>query len=351
MLRPNPRIFFQTENWRAWSSPGFSPANSADTYLYLSQPVETGGKRAQRTAVAEAQVERARLERELVELQVVTAVKQAYWAASAAARIHAEAVASVSNFSGVLVYHENRVREGAMAEADLIKVRLEYERLQIAANSAELAATRARIELFRAMGQADDAHAALTDLAEAPATPPAADLERALANRPEMKLARQGREAAQAAVRLQRSLARPDVDVVAGYKQTSGSPTVLAGVQWTLPVNNRNQGNISAAEAAVRIAESEIAAQAALVRAEVAAAAAEVSMRRRQVTESLPRLREHASESARIALAAYREGGSDLLRLLDAERVRIEVETLYQRTLGEYRQSIAALEAALGVNP
>jgi outer membrane protein TolC len=60
---------------------------------------------------------------------------------------------------------------------------------------------------------------------------------------------------------------------------------------------------------------------------------------------------QRADESARIALAAYREGGADLLRLLDAQRVRIELETLYYRTLSEYRQSIVALETAMGVNP
>ena len=349
-LRPNPRFYFQTENWRRWSEPALSPANDLDTFLYFSQPLETGGKRTQRTAVAESGLRRAVLERELLERQIVARVKQAYWAAAAAARIHDAALANVENFRAVVEYHEHRVREGAMPEADLIKVRLEHERLLLAANTAELDATRGRIELFRAIGRVDFPAVRLIDAIEGSLLPPPADVERALADRVELKIARESRDAAAAGARFQRALAKPDVEVVAGFKHTAGNPTLIGGLQLNLPLLNRNQGNIGAADAAIRVADAEIAAQAAVVRAEVAAAAADVEIRRRQVATTLPQLRDRAAESSRIALAAYREGGADLLRLLDAERVRIEIETLYYRSLGEYRQSIAALETALGVN-
>ena len=126
---------------------------------------------------------------------------------------------------------------------------------------------------------------------------------------------------------------------------------MLGGVQVDLPFANRNQGNIGAAEAEVRVAEASLAAVEATVKAEVRAAQSEYELRRRQLLEILRTLREHASESSKIALAAYREGGLDLLRLIDSERVRLDVEALYGRTLAEYRQSIVNLETALGVAP
>jgi outer membrane protein TolC len=67
------------------------------------------------------------------------------------------------------------------------------------------------------------------------------------------------------------------------------------------------------------------------------------------VGDFLKGMRTKADEAARIAEAAYREGGADLLRLLDAQRLRIETQLMYFRALTEFRQSIAALEAALGV--
>jgi outer membrane protein TolC len=58
---------------------------------------------------------------------------------------------------------------------------------------------------------------------------------------------------------------------------------------------------------------------------------------------------ERAEESWRISIAAYQEGGADLLRLLDAQRVRNEVQQLLVRTQMEYRLSLAELDSAAGV--
>jgi outer membrane protein, heavy metal efflux system len=349
-LRPNPRLYLQTENWRAWGTPSLDAADQTDTYAYLSQPLETGGKRASRTALARASAHRAELERELVERQVVTHVKQAYWTALGAVRVHQAFLSDLENFRQIIDYHEKRVREGALPEADLIKVRLEGERLQLAANNASLEAERATIELYRAMGQTEFPAVRFLDPLEPSSAPPAASVETALENRTELKLARQAREEASANVSLQKSASKSDVDVLFGYKRTAGQDTLLGGVQYNLPFSNRNQGGIGSAEARVRVADSDIAAVAASIRAEVKSAAADVQIRRTQVQETLPKLRAQAQESAAIALAAYREGGADLLRLLDAQRARIEIETLYYRTLSAYRQSVAALETAMGVD-
>ena len=82
-----------------------------------------------------------------------------------------------------------------------------------------------------------------------------------------------------------------------------------------------------------------------------ASALQEYEMRRAEFTGALQPLREHAANISRIAAAAYREGGTDLLRLLDAERARLDAEMALARGVVDYRQSIVKLEAAEGVNP
>jgi outer membrane protein TolC len=351
-LRPNPRLILQMENLRAWGTPGLAYGRDADSFLYLSQLFETGGKRERRLDAAQLAVRRAELEVELLRRQIAARVKQAYWAAAGAQRQHEILLETEQTFRQVIEYHEHRVREGAMAEADLLRVRLEGERLAIAANAAALEAERARIQLFREMGRTQFEPVELTEPLEDPVAPAVvADPARALEARPEMQLARLAVEQARAGLRLAEAGARPDLDLLLGYKRTAGFDTLLGGVQWNLPLLNRNQGHIAAARAEIRAAESSLAATEALIRAEVRAAAAEFELRRRQLLESSRLLRAHAAESARIAQAAYREGGADLLRLLDAERVRLDTEMLYSRTLTEYRQSIAALETAMGVEP
>jgi len=351
-LRPNPRLILQLENLRAWGTPGWAYGRDADSFVYLSQLFETAGKRERRVEAAQLAVRRAELELELLRRQVAARVKQAYWVAVGAQRQHQILLQTEQTFRQVIEYHEHRVREGAMAEADLLRVRLEGERLAIAANAAALEAERTRIQLFREMGRTQFEPVELTEPLEAPAVPAVVpDPLRALEARPEMQLARLAVEQARAGLRLAEAGARPDLDLLLGYKRTAGFNTLLGGVQWNLPLLNRNQGTIAAARAEMRAAESSLAATEALIRAEVRAAAAEYELRRGQLLESSRLLRAQAAESARIAQAAYREGGTDLLRLLDAERVRLDTEMLYSRTLTEYRQSIAALETAMGVEP
>ncbi len=350
-LRLNPRAFFQAENLRSGGEPAFDFSQHADTYGYFSQTLETAGKRARRIGLAEANARRSEFELELTRQQIAYRVKAAYWQAVVAQKSQAILRESANTFQQIVAYHEARVREGAMAEADLLRVRLESERIEIAMNTAQLDADRARIQLFREMGRTEFPEVRFTDELDVTGPPPEGDVASALRNRPELRIAGAAVRQAEAAVGLQQSLARPNVDLVLGYKRTSGFNTMIGGVQTDLPFANRNQGNIAAADRSVRAAQADLAAGQALVRAEVAAAQREYEIRRREALDLLPPLRERAAESSRIALAAYREGGADLLRLLDAERVRLETEQLYYRTLADFQLSRVALETAMGVQP
>jgi cobalt-zinc-cadmium efflux system outer membrane protein len=49
--------------------------------------------------------------------------------------------------------------------------------------------------------------------------------------------------------------------------------------------------------------------------------------------------------------AAYKEGGLDLARLLDAERVRVEAEVSRVEALEGYHQSVVLLDYAEGAQP
>ncbi len=350
-LSPNPKLILQSENTRPYLNSSFVYWRDTDNFAYLQQTLETAGKRDRRVDLAAANIRRTELERDLLRFQIASRVKLAYWAAAGASTIAALLREDRASFQRIVQYHEIRVKEGAVAEADLIRVRLEGERLAIAQNAADLEAERTRIHLFREMGRTEFPEASFTDPLEPLPDTPAIDIDQALERRPEIKLALQIAEISRANLRLQLASAKPNVDVLFGYKRATGNDSLLGGVQVDLPFLNRNQGNISAAESDIRAAESTLAATKALIRAEIAAAARDVELRRRQLADSFQAMRKQAEDTARIAEAAYREGGADLLRLLDAQRVRIETQLFYQRALAEYRQSAVNLETALGVAP
>jgi outer membrane protein, heavy metal efflux system len=348
-MRPNPSFTFQQENIR--NAPGdISYWSWTDTFAFVSQTIETGKKRQRRVESASTDIERATLDQELAAVTIASNVRQAYWAAAGAQRIYELFLESAKNFLLTVQYHEVRVREGAMAEADLLRIRLESERLNLARNVAFLEAERARINLFRQMGQAEIPTSVEFDPLNAPEDEKVnGDTQLALEQRAEMKIGRLAVRQSDALLNLARANKNPDVSALAGYKRSAGYNSLVAGVTVDLPVFDRNQGEIAAATSQIAASRAELATTAAVVRAEVEAARRDYEIRRMQILESLQPMRDQAKQSSDIAQAAYREGGWDLLRLLDAETMRIEIETLYYRALAEYRQSVAGLNTAMGV--
>lgn len=239
-----------------------------------------------------------------------------------------------------------------MAEADLIRVRLEYERIKLAASNAALQAEQAAIALQREMGRSNiDAGLKVSADLSARSTLPAEDAEAAINQRAEVRLARQAVNASAANEKLQMAIAKPDLEISGGYKRTNGYDGLLAYLSVDLPWRNKNQGNIAAAGAEIRVARSNAAAAEALVRAEVRSVFSAFRLKNEQLNGTIAALSAQARETARIAQAAYREGGADLLRLLDAERTRIESELLRVQALIELRLAEAAIQSALGVTP
>ena len=353
-LIANPVFQFENQNLR----PGQTYTRDVDTYAYLTQPLDVLGKRKQRIAVAEEGVNRTQAGYELAKWQVMLSVKLSYWEARGAQEKRDLLKATVENFQKIIDYQSAQLSVGAISEQDLLRVQLEGERLKIAGNLAVIEATRARVRLLKEMGQTDFSAVLLTEPLDAnlSAIEPI-DIGQVLAQRIEMKVANAAVEEAQAKARLQDVSARPDLNVLYGYKRTqlvdatSGANTATAGLQITLPITDRNQGNRAAASAEVRRQQQLFAATEAGVRADYFGALQEYQLRRSEVVETLQPLREHARTISEIAQAAYAKGGTDLLRLLDAQRAQLDAELAYVQGMTEYQQSISNLQAAEGVGP
>jgi outer membrane protein TolC len=124
----------------------------------------------------------------------------------------------------------------------------------------------------------------------------------------------------------------------------------VAGVQFDLPFFNRNQGAVAAAHAEEEAAREDYQATHNRLASELELAQRDYVMRREQYLRTFKPLREQALEISDISRAAYRAGGLDLLRLLDAERARVEAELSYVRALEGFHLSVAALNYAEGVD-
>jgi cobalt-zinc-cadmium efflux system outer membrane protein len=350
-LSPNPRLILQRENAPAVGNQAYSYLRDADWYAFMAQIIETGGKRHRRVELATENLRRSELERQLQRQRIISRVSTAYWAAAGALRVRDLLQQEVTSFDQVVQFHRDRVREGATPEVDLLRIEVERDRLASSARSAAQEGERTSIALFREMGKTDFPAVEFVDAIEQPHPVASLTLDRVLEQRVEMELAREGVEQARANLRLQEANAKTDPDVHLGYKRTAGFDTLYAALQIPLPIRSRNQGQIAAAVAEENVAEASLAAAEALVRSEVENARRDYESFQKLLDETLRPMRERAGEVYRIVDAAYRETGSDILKLLDAERTRIETEVMYVRTLSEFQQSAVTLETAQGNLP
>jgi outer membrane protein, heavy metal efflux system len=351
-LKPNPSLSFQSENWRMDGAPAFRPGQELDTFLYLSQPLETGGKRSRRSDEAQKEIALARAEQEALQWKIRQEVRLAFQRALLAQEQMKMMKEGGKDLDQIVDYHRLRVEQGATAEADLIKVRLERERYLLAESAAEAEAERSLLDVLRAMGEpVPYPPYQLAEIPDPAAGNPLSENElrlRAVERRPDLRLARLHVERAQAALEMQKALAKPDVGLVMGYKRTGGYDTLLAGVTVSLPWFDRNQGHV--AHGLSELQRSELLHQAAQLHAnaEISSAVASVRRKHAMIHQMETGVVERASESWRISLAAYQEGGTDLLHLLDAQRVLREVRLLQSRIRMEFRLSVMELEGAVG---
>lgn len=347
----NPRLFLQSENARIPVGTPLHVWRDTDTFAYVSRVFETAGKRQRRTDVATENARSAKLTLEAWRAAVAGRVLTAYWNAAGAERLRSVLAESLDVLGQTVRFQRDRVREGALPEADLTRILLEYQQVAISLENARQDVTRSRLLLDREIGWQRTAEVMLTgDLGAVERIAPPS-LEESVERRPDVRQAVQAVQQAQSAVRLQQAQARPDPELLFGYKRTLGLNTVVAGVQINLPFHNRNQGAIAAASAESAAAAATLRATRTAAKAEIEALLSEYLQKRDLVERMLPTLRQQADQTRRIAGAVYREGASDLLRLLDAERTRIQAETLHVRSLIDYRQAAINLQTALGQIP
>jgi cobalt-zinc-cadmium efflux system outer membrane protein len=355
-LIPNPSLYATSENTPLGGSQPFTFGNDTDDYVYLIQKIELGGKRSQRGAYASENVGQMSIQSEVATHQLLARVATAYWMAAGSAELDRLYQREVNTLEGMVTYNRGRVQKGATAEADLIRIQLESDRFKAQARMASEQARRSIIELYREMGAASFPESvAFTDRLDDLGQIQPPDIQTVLRDRPEMRAARQGVKQAEANFDLQRANAVPDPQLMAGYKRFSGSKpytgqnTLFFGFQVPLPIFDRNQGQISAAQAKVMGAKDAVSDQELAIRAEVESALSDYESRRQALVNVLPRMADRAALSDQIAAGAYRLGGADILRFLDAARMDIETQVLFVQTLIDYHVSVVNVELVTGM--
>jgi len=344
-LRPNPVVQIQVENI-AGSGP-YRGLRSAETTIGPAIPIELGGKRSARVAVARAQLTRAEIQQAITAAEVRLQVTQLYIEAVAAERRLATARDQARIANDALRAASIRVQAGRASP-------LERQRADVAVTYAEANVERqarlaeaSRINLVRRLGQPISGildESVLDILPGANVFGPAVSVDSSgtLA----LAAANADFTIAEAGVRLARANRVPDLNVGPAIRRLEATNDLAAVFTVTIPIPVFNNGRAAIAQATAQQTQADalrrltaLDIQQAITDAQAEAANAATTAR----AASGPALAS-AQEAARIARIGYREGKFGQLELLDAERTLAETRVAAIDALAAYQNARAQLE-------
>lgn len=341
-LRPNPEAGLQAENFGG-SGP-YGDFDSAETTVSISQRLELGGKRRTRAAVAAAEVDAARIGFALARADLTQEVSVRYAEALAAqdravlARETAERAEDLSKVTAILV---DSGREPPLRALRAEAASREAAAAVISAEAEVAASRRALVALWDDAGEA-------VELARAEAPSPSGSAVIDPGETLDVRLARAQRETARAVVERERAAGRSDLTVQAGVRrfEQTGDAALVVGFTAPIPISDRNQGTVAAANADAVAAEAR--ERLALARSVRAVRDGEASLRaadaRLDALET--RIAPQARTAVDLARRGFEAGRFSLLDVLDAQGALTAARTDLIAARLERAKALAALARA-----
>jgi cobalt-zinc-cadmium efflux system outer membrane protein len=348
-LLPNPELGVELEN--VGGSGSRSATEDAETTVWLSQLIPLGGKRGKRQHVADLGREAAEWDYETTRLDVLTDTTKTFVATLTAQRqldlvkeLERLAAESVRTAAAQLRAGAAPAVEHARAQVVLSRAQLEQRRVErdLAAARAALAAT---------WGDAAPAFSEVTgDLSRVAAPPALAELEGRVETSPDV--ARWTTEVARrrGSLSLEKSQRIPDPTVSLGGRHFSdnGDNALVFEFRVPIPVFDRNQGSILAAQREIAKAQAERAAAVVSARSTLAQRYQDLAAAFEQSDILQSRTLPAAQQAFAGVRDAYRKGLFRYLDVLDAQRTLFELRAQYLEALSTYHQARADIERLTG---
>ena len=344
-LRPNPQASIDVED--SIGTGGYRGFRRTQTTLQISQLFELGGKLDRRVEAAIAASNVVRADRELLRLDVMARTTEAFVKLLGAQRRLSIAEARAKRTATLIPALRRRVEAGASPTIEVTRGQVAVDMAKIEAGRARAALDTARRNLAAQWGVAPPDFAQVTGDLDTVRPPPALEtIIAGLDDNPRLARWNSVRSAREADVRVQRSLASPDLTIGIGPRHyaESNDAGVVFSLSMPIPVSNRNQGNIIEAHRELeKTGEERGAARLDLYR-ELSAAYGELAESWAEISQ----LRGTVLPAARDALggvqAGYGQGRFGVIDMLDAQGTLNEAELRYGEALVAYHAAVAKIE-------
>ena len=348
-LRPNPEFGFESSGLPVNFN---GPWLQQQTFDYtISQDLELGGKRKKRITVAEANVALANAQFENAVWQMTNDVKRKFYTVLLNRSLLDLAHENQKTFESIVDHTRDVFRAGEISGLDL--QRLEVEKLNFDTDVAnaerdyEIAKRELRLVLggdyrtaeFDAAGTIEyyrEYDISLSDLRD-----------KAIAARPDLRVAKVAEQAADANITLQDAQRIPNLTITGGISQIiAGGSNFTFGVGITLPVSDRNQGERAKALIDKQRAQNAEAVVTNQIFSDVDKAVIAVNLQRRRVDLFKNGVLKKVTDIQTSSEAALKAGENSVLELLDSIRTRRETLAAFYQAIFDYQSALLDVELA-----
>jgi outer membrane protein, heavy metal efflux system len=332
-------------------------------------PMELGGRRPARVRVAERELEMRRQDVANRERLLAADVRAKFGQALAAVLklgLSEDLIATSQRGYNLVAA---RVTEGGTAPLEQNMALVELNRLRSLRETADGKAQIEMLELRNLVGMGPEEPLRLrgdfNDLIT-PLPPLVEAAERALSERPDLKLAKAAERFAEARIEQARSEGKLDASLTAGYQRMDSSYPLNGlndagqlspirstfhyltfGVSLDLPVRNKNQGTIEAAVAEAEAAKRRREFLELTVRSEVAAAYAQYNSASRASEIFRVGVKDQANANLDVVRQTYELGSKTLIDYLGEQRRFIDLQNGYIDALLETYKARVTIERAI----
>ena len=360
-LRPNPMLDLGGQ------ANVSGPDNNVN--VGLSIPLDLNGRKAGRVGVAEREIDMKQAQVSDRERRLSAEVRLKAGDLLAARRNLAFTEELLGTNQKGLGLVRDRVQQGGAPALEESLVLVEVNRLE-----ASLSMLKSRVEVLGLQlrllaGMPPDEPLSLQgELAPRPlALDRTQALAQALAGRSDLVIARAEAAMAQAKIRREEAEGRWDARFNLGYQRqdfgfslnglTDRGGTrpiqdtfnyVGGGVTITVPVRNKNQGNVAAATAEAQAAERKREGAELIVRQEIAAAFAQLAAAQRALDIYARGVRDVAGRNLAVVRQAYELGRTSVLDVIAEQRRYIDIEMGYTESLKLVYDAHVEIERAVG---
>jgi outer membrane protein, heavy metal efflux system len=321
--------------------------------LLWDQPVELGGKRGKRIAMAREEQKAADIDIGAVARQIRHRTRDAFYRAVLARAQAEQSKAALDLSTRIRDAVRQRYEAGDVAQLEVIQADIEVARatadLEATAQAQKIADAQLALLLNRPLDQPLDLQGRLESLPQ-PDTLPVLTAT-ALRSNTEVQRTSQELTIEERRLALAKSSRIPNVDLQAGVDLNS-PPDFNVGprgqIAVALPLFNRGQGEVAQSNAKLQLFRLSLQAQKSNAEAQVLAAYFDYVAKSRLAAQYSNTIVPQTLRLEEMAEDSYRSGKSNLLTLIDAQRRLNETRKAYLDSLFSVQSAFAVLEEVVG---